>query len=652
VVKTPPALGSLDGALRRGVAALAACQQSDGAWRGEYGGPSFLAPMYVAACHLAGRELPEGRRAGLVAGLRAAQQPDGSLGLHRETGGCMFTSALGYVALRLLGVAADDPGAAALRGWMHAHGTALGAASWGKLVLALLNLYDYEGLYPILPELWLLPDAAPIHPSRLWCHCRQVYLPMAWLYGRRARGEVTPLIAELRRELYDRPYESIRWRAARDTLAPGDATVPGTPLLAAANRAMAAFEDHVPRRLRARALAHVLEHLEHEDRATSTIRIGPVNAALNTIVHCFHDPGGPRVAASFATLDRYLWDEDGRVTMNGYNSTALWDTAFAVQTILATPHAAAADDALAGAAAFIRDNQVLEDVPEGARHYRHPSRGGWPFSDRPHGWPISDCTAEGLKAALLLEPRGEAPLDPARLADAVGLILSLQNEDGGWATYERTRGGAWLERLNPSQVFADIMIDYSYVECTSACVQALMAARRRFPDRFAPELEAAVTRGVDFIRGRQRVDGSWEGSWAVCFTYGAWFGVTGLRAAGVPPEDPAIRRALAFLAAHQGPDGGFGEHFTSCTERRWVPAPSTAAQTAWALLALVRGGAAAGAAATRAAAFLLARQAEDGAWPREPLVGVFNKTALINYDNYRRYFPVWALAEYQAARGG
>jgi lanosterol synthase len=27
---------------------------------------------------------------------------------------------------------------------------------------------------------------------------------------------------------------------------------------------------------------------------------------------------------------------------------------------------------------------------------------------------------------------------------------------------------------------------------------------------------------------------------------------------------------------------------------------------------------------------------------------VFNRTCLINYDNYRHYFPLWALAEWAA----
>ena len=33
--------------------------------------------------------------------------------------------------------------------------------------------------------------------------------------------------------------------------------------------------------------------------------------------------------------------------------------------------------------------------------YRHISTGAWPFSTRDHGWPISDCTSEGVKVQPL-----------------------------------------------------------------------------------------------------------------------------------------------------------------------------------------------------------------------------------------------------------
>ena len=239
------------------------------------------------------------------------------------------------------------------------------------------------------------------------------------------------------------------------------------------------------------------------------------------------------------------------------------------------------------------------------------------------------------------------------LADAVRLILSFQNRDGGWATYELQRAGVWLERLNPSQIFGDIMVDTSYVECSSTCIDALLRARRRFPGRFDSAIERAVRRGERFIRARQRADGSWEGSWAVCFTYGTWVGVAGLLAAGASPADPALTRACAFLESKQGADGGWCEDGESCAERRYIARQEAhAVNTAWALHTLVRAGRASSPAASRAARCLLALQQPDGDWPRQTLVGVFNKTALINYENYRRYFPLWALSDYGRARAG
>lgn len=40
-----------------------------------------------------------------------------------------------------------------------------------------------------------------------------------------------------------------------------------------------------------------------------------------------------------------------------------------------------------------------------------------------------------------------------RLEDCVDLLLTMQNPDGGFASYELVRGSTWLEWLNNSEVF-------------------------------------------------------------------------------------------------------------------------------------------------------------------------------------------------------
>jgi 2,3-oxidosqualene cyclase len=646
---TPAAPGA-DVTIAKGLGVLAATQEPSGAWKGDYGGPLFLPPLYVATLYALGHVPDEDTRAGILRYLRGHQNADGGWGLDVEGPSQVFTSVLNYVALRLLGVTADDRGLMRARGWFLPHGGALASASWGKFMLAVLRLYEYDGLYPVPPELWLLPRWLPVHPGRLWCHCRMVYLPMSHLYGRRARVPDAPLLEALRTELYAERYAGIDWKAARDTVSPTDAYTPRTVLLRRVYRLLGALEGRHPKALRERALAEVREQLNAEDEATHHICIGPVNKLYNTLVWHFERPDGPEVRAHLPRLADYLWEGRDGVKMNGYNSSELWDTAFAVQAIVATGETERMRSTLTRAHRFIVDQQVLDNTREPERFYRHPSKGGWPFSTREHGWPISDCTAEGLKAALALSSMspGDLTLPAARMADGVDLILSLQNADGGWATYERQRGPGWLELLNPSDVFGDIMVDYSYVECTSACVQALAAYLATHPALSLGRtrmLLGTIARGRDFILRAQREDGGWEGSWGVCFSYGTWFGTWGLRAAGVEVEHPALRRAAGFLRTHQLADGGWGETIESCRQRRWVNAEGgQAVMTSWALLALQASGEGRGPAARRGVAFLRARQQVDGRWPAEHIAGVFNKTCAIHYDAYLRIFPVWALA--------
>jgi squalene/oxidosqualene cyclase-like protein len=601
--------------------------------------------MFIGTAHVARLPLAGDRRAEMVRYLRSHRNPDGGWGLHVEGPSHVFTSVLCYVALRLLDVPADDSALGEARAWFRARGGATASASWGKYFLALLDLYDHAGLHPVPPELWLLPESLPFHPSRLWCHCRVVYLPLSYLWATRRRAPLDARLREIRREIHVEPYDRIDWRAARRRVAAEDAYVRHTRLLRAAHRALALYERRPSRALRRRALWFVLDQIRAEDRNTRYLCIGPVSKLFHVLVWHFERPGGPELRAHVERLEDYLYPAADGLKMQGYNSSELWDTAFACQAAVAAGRAARHLPLLRAAHDYLDRTQVREDVPDRARCYRDRSRGGWPFSTREHGWPISDCTAEAVKAALLLEPFVERPIPRDRLLEAIDLILDSQTAGGGWATYERTRGPAWLEWFNPSDCFADIMIDYPHVECTSACVQALAAFARRHPGARDDRIAAAIERGRRFLLSRQRDDGSWEGAWGICFTYGTWFGVLGLRAAGLPPSHPALRRACDFLRGRQLPDGGWGETAESSRARRYVSTEAgQAVMTSWATLALAHAGERDGEAVRRGAAFLRRRQRPDGSWPPERIAGMFNRTCAIHYDNYLKIFPMWALA--------
>ncbi len=634
--------------IERSVEILRRSQEADGAWPGDYGGPLFLLPLFVATCRISGEPLEPDEVSEMLRYIRGTQNEDGGFGLHVEGDSCVYGTVANYVALRLLGQPASELRVERARNWLHLHGGATYSASWGKFFLALLGLYPYEALNPLPPELWLLPESLPVHPSKLWCHCRMVYLPMSFLYGRRAHGPVDSLILELREELYPEGWQNVDWKKAKKRVAAADSLTPQTALMRAVNRVLSRAERLSYTKLRKQALEFVLHQIEREDQNTDYICIGPINKLLNMLVWHFEEPDGPDLKRHRQRLRDYLYQAPDGLKMQGYNSSKLWDTTFAMQALLAAEQVESARDVLERAHSFVEKNQVRDNVRDHESAYRHPSKGGWPFSDLPHGWPISDCTAEGMKSSLLAAPYVENPISIDRIQDAADLLLSLQNADGGWATYEKMRGPAWLEKLNPSDCFRDIMVDYSYVECTSACLQALVQFQKSCPQKASPELAQRIARGRDYLLSQQRSDGGFEGSWGVCFSYGTWFGILGLRAAGLPTAHPSIRSACQFLQSKQRTDGGWGESVENCVTRIYDDSvESQVVMTSWAVLGLIAGGQDQSVSVRRGVEFLLARQKQDGTFEPENIAGVFNKTCSIHYDNYLKVFPLWALGEFR-----
>jgi squalene-hopene/tetraprenyl-beta-curcumene cyclase len=267
----------------------------------------------------------------------------------------------------------------------------------------------------------------------------------------------------------------------------------------------------------------------------------------------------------------------------------------------------------------------------------HP--GGWAFEFANDWYPDVDDTAEVVLALTRVDTEDRGSRDRA-----LAWTLGMQCADGGWAAFDVDNTQTLCREL-PFCDFGEL-IDPPSADVTAHVVEMLAAVD--------PAGEA-LGRGVAWLLGAQEADGSWFGRWGANHVYGTGAAVPALVAAGLDPGHRAVTAAVRWLENHQNDDGGWGEDLRSYREARLVGrGPSTASQTAWALLALLAAGAGTehGGAIDRGVAFLTRTQRPDGNWDEPYFTGTgFPGDFYINYHLYRLVFPLSALGRYVRGAG-
>ncbi len=620
----------LTGAEIRGAARLAAdrgaqylrgIQATDGYWWGELESNASITAEQLFLLEALGRAT-ERDRTEVAAELLATQCDDGGWAVWFGGGGDLDVTVEAWYALRLAGVPADAEPMRRAQARILALGGANKARFFTRLWLAVLGKYPWEALPAAPPELMLMPPRAPISVYRFASWARGTFVPMLVVLSRNPTFPQAPSVEDI----FAEAPGSVEGPPPR---APG----PLTKMMARLMPIARLYNRHpigAIRRISERRIRNWI--LDRQEADGSWAGIQPPWVYSIIALHAMGMPlDHPVIERALDGFSTFTIREGGRMRMQSCLSP-VWDTALAVIAI-DDAGTSGDDDALVRARDWLQAHEVTREG-DWRRIARRGDAGGWSFEFHNEVYPDTDDTAEVLIALL----RAGVPRDDGAIRRGVEWLLAMQSAAGGWASFDVDNTSGLVGQF-PVCDFGEV-IDPPTEDVTSHVLEALA-------DCGVPPGHPAIRAGIAYLRRAQRDDGSWWGRWGVNHVYGTGAVLPALHACGVDMSEPWVRRAVDWLSAHQNPDGGWGEDIESYRDPALVGVgPSTASQTAWALLGLM--------AADRAhpsiaagITWLVDRQEADGSWEEDAFTGTgFPLDFMIKYHYYRLYFPVMALGRY------
>ncbi len=624
-------------ALKLACERLLAMQDAAGWWRGELQtNVTMDAEDMLLREFLGVRRREESERS--AAWIRSQQRADGTWANFHDGPGELSTTIEAYWALRLAGDAPETEHMLRAGEFVRSQGGIESARVFTHLWLALFGLWSWDRVPSLPPEIILLSRRMPLNVYDFACWARQTIVALSLV---KAHRPVRPLEFDLAELHCPHAQRAPRASAPRSRRARG---------LKRLDRVLRLYEAHPIGALRRRAIARAERWIvERQEGDGSWGGIQPPWVYSLIALHL----GGyglehPAMRRGLEGLETFMVEDHDDAVGVGAPAGAsrrleacqspVWDTALAMLALSDAGVEAEHPAMVRGAKWLLEEEVTMRGDWSIARPALAP--GGWAFEFANVNYPDVDDTAEVALALARLADGGAAEIQELRprldgsIRRALRWVEGMQSSDGGWGAFDADNTRSLVREL-PFLDFGEV-IDEPSADVTAHTVEMLAVLGLADGE--------AARRGVSWLIEHQEPAGSWFGRWGVNHVYGTGAALPALIAAGVEPASECIRRAVVWLEEHQNDDGGWGEDPRSYDDPGWIGrGPSTASQTAWALLALHAVGERSTALA-RGVRWLIDTQRADGGWDEPQYTGTgFPCDYYINYHLYRLTFPIMAL---------
>lgn len=623
-------------------------------WVGELEADTTLESDYILFLYFLDPEAHGEKVRKLANYIIQNQLPDGTWNIYHGGPGDVSASVKAYFALKLANYPPDHPMMVRAREAILRMGGAEKVNSFTKIYLSFLNQFNWDEIPAIPPEIVLLPRFFYFNIYEISYWSRAILIPLSILYAKK------PSRNPDRRVTIDEIFATRAHGNGNGASRNGNGNgrfllkIPKDPNLFSwkgffllIDRILKLVEKTPVKPFRNLALRKaeewIVSRIEDSD-GLGAIFPAMVNSVL-AMQALGYDESHPHIANTLDKL-RELEIEEGDALRLQPCLSPVWDTGLALNAL---GEAGVPPDRpeMVQAARWIVSKEVRKP---GDWQVRVPDVdvGGWYFQFHNEFYPDIDDTAAVLMGLERVDPRHVEGIEAA-IGRGINWVVSMQCSNGGWAAFDVDVHREALTKLP----YADhnAMLDPACADITGRVLEML----GRFPSLHAQgKVRNAIRKGIEYLKKTQEDDGSWYGRWGVNYIYGTWQSLKGLLTVGEDPQAEYIRRAVHFLKEHQNSDGGWGELCHSYHDAKTRgEGPSTASQTAWAIMGLVVAGEVDSPEVRRGIEYLLDHQGPDGNWEEAAWTGTgFPGVFYLKYHMYRLYFPLFALGEYRNAKRG